>query len=794
MATASSITIERMRVSVQGVVQGVGFRPFVYGLAMRLDLRGFVLNDSEGVTIEVEGAPQALEAFRRALTEEAPPLARITDIDREHLLPVGDSAFVIAQSQPGSKRHALVSPDTSTCNDCLHELLDLTNRRYHYPFTNCTNCGPRFTIVQDVPYDRGMTTMSAFPMCRECQAEYDNPLNRRFHAQPNACPVCGPQVRLLDKDWNTISAEDAISDAARRLNAGAIIAVKGIGGYHLACDALNAETVSRLRARKHREAKPFALMVPDLETATRLCEVSADEAGLLQSGRRPIVLLKQRSEVRGMSGSGRRSGVASAIAPGHNTLGIMLPYTPLHHLLLRSFAAMRGAGNTPALVMTSGNISDEPIAYKDEDAQIRLASIADFTLTHNRDIHIRCDDSIARITTGGEQIFRRSRSYAPEPLSIPVASPVSLLATGGHLKNTFCLAKGQQAFVSHHIGDMENLEALLSFKEGIEHYSRLFDIQPQAIAYDLHPEYMATKYALGIDVPHKVGVQHHHAHIAGVISEHGLEGAVIGVAADGTGYGTDGAIWGCEVMIADLLGFKRVAHLQYVPLPGGEQAVRQPWRMAAVYLERAFGHDFLMLDIPFVRLLDQTRWKPLAQMMGRGINSPLTSSLGRLFDAVAALLRVRQVALYEGQAAIEMEMLAAPSDQAYPFDITRDSPAQLDVTPMFRAIVDDIRRGVSVPKIAGNFHRSVAEMMAASCVQVRAASGLDRVALSGGVFQNKLLLEQLTHRLESSGFQVYVNRRVPPNDGGLSYGQAAVAAAILSAKRKVSASPLNLEL
>ncbi|MEO6458190.1 MAG: carbamoyltransferase HypF [Chloroflexia bacterium] len=769
MATVSTITTERVRVSVQGVVQGVGFRPFVYGLALRFDLRGFVLNNSAGVTIEVEGAPHALDAFRRALTMEAPPLARVTNINWEQLLPVGDSGFVIAHSQAGSKRHALVSPDTSTCDDCLRELFDPADRRYHYPFTNCTNCGPRFTIVQDVPYDRAFTTMSAFPMCGECQAEYDDPLNRRFHAQPNACPVCGPQVRLLDKEWSPISVEDVISDAARRLSEGAIIAVKGIGGYHLACDALNAEAVYLLRARKRREAKPFALMVPDLETAAGLCEVSDYEADLLQSRRRPIVLLKHRSP----------SPVAPDIAPGHKTLGIMLPYTPLHYLLLRRFAAMKGAGSSAALVMTSGNISDEPIAYQDEDARIRLASIADFTLTHNRDIHIRCDDSIARIVAGGEQIFRRSRSYAPEPLSLPIAAPIPLLATGGHLKNTFCLAKGQQAFVSHHIGDMENLEALTSFKEGIEHYSRLFDIQPQAVAYDLHPEYMATKFALGLDLPHKVGVQHHHAHIASVIAEHGLEGTVIGVAADGTGYGIDGAIWGCEIMVADLLGFERVAHLQYVPLPGGEQAVRQPWRMAAVYLERAFGQDFLTLDIPFVRGLNQARWRPLAQMISKGINAPLTSSLGRLFDAVAALLGVRQVALYEGQAAIELEMQAEPSEQTYPFNITGSSLAQLDVTPMFKAIVEEIRQGVPVPRIAGNFHRTVAEMLAASCIQARAASGHDRVALSGGVFQNKLLLEQMAHRLKELGFEVYINRRVPPNDGGLSYGQAAVAAAIL---------------
>lgn len=774
MSTVSATTIERVRVSVQGIVQGVGFRPFVYGLALGLNLHGFVRNDSAGVTIEVEGAPHALAIFRRALIEEAPPLAQITSVTWEQLPPVGDAVFVIAHSQPGSNRHALVSPDTSICDDCLQELFDPADRRYGYPFTNCTNCGPRFSIIQDVPYDRAMTTMSVFPMCRECQAEYDDPLNRRFHAQPNACPLCGPQVRLLDNEWNTISVEGATPGAARKLSEGAIVAVKGLGGYHLACDALNAEVISRLRARKHREAKPFALMVADIEAAAKLCMVSDAEADLLQSRRRPIVLLNQLEPCP----------IAPGVAPGHNTLGIMLPYTPLHHLLLRSFAALQRVGGTPALVMTSGNRSDEPIAYRDEDAQERLASIADCTLTHNRDIHIRCDDSIVRVPAlagvNGVQIFRRSRGYAPEPLPLPVAAPMPILATGSHLKNTFCLAKGPHAFVSHHIGDMEELEALTSFEEGIGHYSRLFDIKPEAVAYDLHPEYMATKYAMGLEVPYRVGVQHHHAHIASVIAEHGLEDRVIGVAADGTGYGTDGAVWGCEIMITDLLEFRRVAHLQYVPLPGGEQAVRQPWRMAAVYLERAFGPDFLALDIPFARGLDRAMWRPIAQMIERGINAPLTSSLGRLFDAVAALLGVRQVALYEGQAAVEMEMQAEPSEQVYPFDITGGSLAQLDVTPMFRAIVEEIGRGVPVPRIAGNFHRSVAEMLAAACVKAGAASGLDRVALSGGVFQNKLLLEQLAHRLEDSGLQVYANHLVPPNDGGLSYGQAAVAAAQLT--------------
>ena len=804
MAATHATSTERRRITVQGIVQGVGFRPFVYGQARRCGLAGFVLNDSTGVTIEVEGAPEALEAFQRALHEQAPPLARIDSIVAEAAPPRGETAFVIAHSQAGAERRALISPDTATCADCLRELFDPHDRRYRYPFINCTNCGPRFTIVEDVPYDREKTTMRVFPMCPACQAEYDDPLNRRFHAQPNACPACGPSVAF--ERWAASPGShpppgvDPIDAAARFLAAGAILAIKGLGGYHLACDALNAAAVARLRQRKHREAKPFALMAPDLATVRQLCEVSPAEAALLESRRRPIVLLRQRAP--GL--------VAPAAAPAYTTLGIMLPYTPLHHLLLRDFAAAVGPDRPAVLVMTSGNLSEEPIAYRDDDARTRLASIAEGMLTHNRAIHMRCDDSVTRIAAGGEQLFRRSRGYAPEPIPLPFACPVPLLAVGGHLKNTFCLGKGRQAFISHHIGDLENLETLTSFREGIAHFQRLFDIAPQAIAYDLHPEYLATKEAFAIweraaarqkdpdrngdgadacppiDERGLIGVQHHHAHIASVLAEHGLAGPVIGVAADGTGYGTDGAIWGCEIMLADLRRFERLAHLRYVPLPGGEQAVRQPWRMAAVYLAQAYGDAFLELDIPFVRGARlvvpplRARWRPLAQMIDRGINSPPTSSLGRLFDAVAALLEVCDEAIYEGQAAIELEMLARPDEQVYPFAVVEGTPALLDVAPLIRAIVEDLRRDLPVPQIAGRFHRTVAELLAAACRHVRAQTGLQEVALSGGVFQNRLLLEHLVARLEELDFQVYVNRRVPPNDGGLSFGQLAVAAARLS--------------
>jgi len=775
MTFIADSTTQRWRILIQGIVQGVGFRPFVYGQALQWGLHGFVLNDSMGVTIEVEGPYEQLIGFQQALREKTPLLARIDILTNEVISVRNDTGFRIASSQSGQERQALISPDTAICKDCLHELFDPQDRRYHYPFINCTNCGPRFTIIQNVPYDRAQTTMSVFPMCPDCQAEYDDPLNRRFHAQPNACPVCGPQMQLLDKEGREVAGQQSIVMAAQQLANGDILAIKGVGGYHLACDALNADAVAQLRARKRREAKPFALMVPELETAQQLCIVSEAEAQLLQSYRRPIVLLtKQANELS-----------APAIAPAYDTLGIMLPYAPQHYLLLAEFRKIVGPKRPAALVMTSGNLSDEPIAYRDEDARQRLLGIADGMLTHNRAIHMRCDDSVTRISANGEQFLRRARGYAPEPIRLGIDCPVPIVACGGHLKNTYCLGKERQAFVSHHIGDLENVETLQSFQEGIAHFEGLFGIQPEAIAYDLHPEYLATKYALDSDIRHKIGVQHHHAHVASVIAEHQLTGRVIGIAADGTGYGTDGAIWGCEIMSADLRGFERLVQLTYVPLPGGEQAVRQPWRMAAVYLAQAYGDDFLTLDIPFVRELDTKKWRTLAQMITRQLNAPPTSSLGRLFDAIAALLCVRKQVIYEGQAAIELEGLADEKHaHIYPYHIGKSedgTPDQLDVRPMLQAIVADIQQGIPNAQIAASFHWTIAEMLAESCRQIRARTRLQVVALSGGVFQNRILLERLVQQLEKQDFHVYTNRRVPANDGGLSLGQLAIAAAVLSA-------------
>lgn len=789
--TPMSGTIQRQRIVLQGIVQGVGFRPFVYALARTCHLAGFVYNDSGGVTIEVEGTLQALGEFVKGLCHDIPPLARIDSIHADPLPVCGETIFAILSSQKNErKHHALISPDTAICSDCLRELFDPSNRRYRYPFINCTNCGPRFTIIQDMPYDREKTTMRAFSMCSVCQREYENPLDRRFHAQPNACPVCGPRLSF----WNWSASKsgtttrrirdnnkpDPLVQAARSLAGGAILAIKGLGGYHLACDALNAEAVRQLRQRKHREAKPFAVMVPDLETARYICEVNDDEAALLQSYRRPVVLLRRKQECP----------VCAEVSPAVETLGVMLPYTPLHYVLLHDCAATFVVSQLVVLVMTSGNLSEEPIVYRDEEVYERLAGIADGVLFHNRVIHMRCDDSVVRVTTGGPQSLRRSRGYVPEPLPFVNDRGVSLLACGAHVKNTFCLVKDRQAFLSHHIGDLENIETLLAFRQGIEHFQRLLALQPEVVAYDLHPEYLATQYALEGAIPHKIGVQHHEAHIASVIAEHGLAEPVIGIAADGTGYGLDGTIWGGEILVGDLRGFERRYHLATVPLPGGEQAIRQPWRMGAVYLARACGDAFLELPLPFVQALNLRAWSVLAHMAVRGLNSPQTSSMGRLFDAVAALLDVRQHTVYEGQAAIELEAQAAriagqlwiskweKPAASYPFYI--EEPAGvLDVFPMIRAIVRDLEQGLAIPLIAWRFHLSIARMLTEICLKVRQQTGLKTVVLSGGVFQNRLLLEMLIKLLEEQTFQIYMNQRVPPNDGGISLGQAAIAAARL---------------
>jgi hydrogenase maturation protein HypF len=757
--------LTRTRVRVEGIVQGVGFRPFVHALAGRLGLAGLVGNDAGGVFVEVEGAAETVGRFLEALAAEAPPLAVIERVTATPLDPTGARGFAIAPSRGGGERQALVSPDTATCADCLAELADPADRRFRYPFINCTNCGPRFTIVRDVPYDRPATTMAGFAMCADCAREYSDPADRRFHAQPVCCPACGPALRLLDRDGRDgrPAGADPLAAAAAWLREGAVVAVKGIGGYHLAADAAAEPAVAALRARKHREDKPFAVMATDLEGARALCQVDEVEAAMLASPRRPIVLLRRRPP-------GPGAAVAASVAPQNRSLGVLLPYTPLHHLLLAEVGR--------PIVLTSGNVSDEPIAYRDSEAAGRLGGIADWFLVHDRPIHVRADDSVVRAFRGRELPLRRSRGFAPQPLALPWPSPRHVLACGAELKHTFCLAKDGHAFVSHHIGDLENYETFRSFAEGVGHFRRLFAVDPRVVAHDLHPEYLSTKYALELDGVELEGVQHHHAHVAACLADNGEPGPVIGVAFDGLGYGADGTIWGGELLVADLEGFRRAGHLEPVPMPGGPAAIREPWRMAAAWLDAAFAGQ--VPERLEVTARNRDRWERVVALGRSGTASPSTSSAGRLFDAVSAILGVRDAVNYEGQAAVELEQLADPAERsAYPARVepAGGGPLRLRGTDLVRAVVEDLDAGVSAPLVAARFHNGLAGSTVAACQALREDTGLGTVALSGGVFQNLLLLERVVAGLEGHGFRVLVHSRVPPNDAGISLGQAAVAAA-----------------
>lgn len=745
--------IQRMQIQVQGTVQGVGFRPFIYNLAIRHALTGHVSNNSHGVQIEVEGEAGAMEKFLSTLQSEPPPLAYIESIEsRPNLSPIGYEDFAILESTTLEEKLVRISPDVATCDDCLAEVFDPSNRRYRYPFTNCTNCGPRFTIVQDVPYDRKMTTMKDFVMCDECDREYHDPANRRFHAQPNACPKCGPRITFSDSSGTIANEDAALQRAIQKILQGKIVAIKGIGGYHLCCDALNDQAVSILRNRKVREDKPFALMALSVNNIREFCEVNYAEEDLLNSHRRPIVLLRKKSGCT----------IPESVAPKLDHLGFMLPYSPLHYLLLIDF-------DRP-LVMTSGNTSDEPIAYQDDDAFARLSRIADCFLTHNREIHMRCDDSVARVELQAPCIIRRSRGYAPDPMTVPFELNRPLLACGAELKNTFCLAKKNYAFVSHHIGDLENLETLKSFEEGILHFKKLFNVEPEVVAYDLHPEYLSTKYAKDLSIPLKIGVQHHHAHIASCMADNNINGDVIGVAMDGLGYGLDGNFWGCEFMIANFEDFQRVAHLNYLPMPGGAKAIKEPWRMAAAYLNHAYGSEFTNLDLEFNHRVDLKTWRVLEKVKG-----PLTSSMGRCFDAISSLLGIRDRIQYEGEAAIELEMLAQQNVfDAYEFGLSQDG-STIEVAPVVINIVEDIQAKVPAPVIAARFHNAVADLIVGMAIKIRKMSKLNRVALSGGVFQNSLLLNKTITELKAELFDVYSHHRVPANDGGISLGQAVIA-------------------
>jgi hydrogenase maturation protein HypF len=697
-------TIARRRYRARGVVQGVGFRPFVYRLAREHRLGGYVLNDGDGVLIEAEG--DELDRFAIALEESAPPLARVESVTAEALTPIGETEFRILDSV-ASGRSALIPPDIATCDDCLRELFDPADRRYRYPFVNCTQCGPRFTIVRAVPYDRPNTTMAGFPLCPDCRREYEDPLDRRFHAEPIACPACGPRLSM------------PLEDAIAVLRGGGIVAVKGLGGYHLACDGANAEAVVRLRARKHREEKPFALMSRE---PSEVALVGRDEWELLASRERPIVLLRRRPDAQ----------VAEAVAPGSPWLGVMLPYTPLHHLLCHDF---RGA-----LVMTSGNLSDEPIAFDDEEAQRRLGGVADAFLAHDRPIHRRCEDSVVR----PDFPVRRSRGYTPSPLPL---SSRPLVAAGAELKSTFCVATPGGAFLSPHLGDLDSEAAFRAFTTDLQLYLDMLGIEPEAVACDLHPEYLSTKWAHEQGLP-LVEVQHHHAHAAACLAEHGEDGPALALVFDGTGIGTDGTLWGGELLRCDLESFERLAWLDPVPLPGGEAAIREPWRVAAALLEQAG------LPVPW------PRWEVVRESLKA--NAPLSSGMGRLFDAVAALLGVRSEVTYEGQAAIELERLAGDLEAA-PYEWRFSEPGLV-------ALVAEDSRPSAVRAAA--FHETIAAAAAAAC----ANAGWGTVVLSGGTFQNLRLLRSTRTRLEALGFRVLTHRLVPPNDGGISYGQAAVAA------------------
>jgi hydrogenase maturation protein HypF len=773
-------------ISVRGIVQGVGFRPFVYGLAVKHNLKGWVYNTSEDVRIEVEGTVEAIQQFEQELRTQAPPLAHIENIAAEYHRPVGYEAFEIRKSQAQRGKYQLVSPDVATCQACLDEVMDPEDRRYRYPFTNCTNCGPRFTIIEGMPYDRPKTTMRYFRMCPQCQAEYDNPLDRRFHAQPNACPKCGPRIQLADNQGNVVNESDPIVAASQLLREGKILAIKGLGGFLLACDATNASVIRTLRTRKNRPSKPLAIMVASVEEAKKHCYVLPEEERLLTSPQSPIVLMIWKES----------SSVSREAAPGLWFLGIMLPYTPLHHILLREVGL--------PLVMTSGNLSEEPIARDNDEALRRLSGIADYFLIHDRDIYSRYDDSVAMVERGASQLVRRARSYAPYPIRLPFKTR-QILGCGAQEKNTFCLTKDNYAFVSQHIGDMDNMETLEHFDNTISLYKRLFHIEPEVIAHDLHPDYLATKYAeeLGATGMKLVPVQHHHAHIASCLAYNGLECPVIGVSFDGTGMGADGKIWGGEFLVADYHGYRRAGRLEYLPLPGGDVAIKRPYRTAIGYVLTLLGEDALNALIATLNQVKGKQSQPASiarvsevemevikrQIEGR-INSPITSSMGRLFDAVSTLLGIRGEIDYEGQAAVELETAAysgvieagvsdeaqASAQESYPYCVVEEEGIRIArLYDFLWAIVEDLQHGTPIGTISVRFHNTVAQLINEMCGLITDETGIARVALSGGVFQNRLLLRKAIRLLEGSGLQVLTHRQVPCNDGGLSLGQAAIA-------------------
>ncbi|MEN6373750.1 MAG: carbamoyltransferase HypF [Smithella sp.] len=754
---------KRVRFLFSGVVQGVGFRPFIYRQAMQNNLGGFVQNRPDGVLVEVEGAASAVDSFLTGVQSNLPPLANLTSVSARDIEIMSEDAFRIIPSDTRGDGDVHIAPDVAVCPECLAEFFNQQDRRYRYPFINCTNCGPRLTIIKAIPYDRVNTSMACFPLCPQCQAEYENPADRRFHAEPDACPVCGPQIQILDGEGNPVDKAEPITAAIALLREGKVLAVKGLGGFHLSVDAGNNEAVARLRSRKYREEKPLAIMVCDLAGAHRLAQMSGEEETLLTSPQRPIVLLKKKSS----------NIVSESVAPGVPHLGIMLPYTPLHYLLLeRDFAA---------LVMTSANQVDEPICIRNREAVHRLKGIADYFLVHNRDILVRCDDSIVMVVGKKQQILRRSRGFVPRPVELAESFP-EVLALGPQLKATQCILKGKFAFLSPHLGDMETPQARDFFSESLSLMRRITETNPSVIACDYHPAYYSTKVAAELESVEVIRVQHHHAHIVSCMAENQISGEVIGLAMDGTGFGLDGNAWGGEFLVADERQFRRFGHLQYFVLPGGEKAIREPWRIAASLLKNAYGHSWLSLAEKLGVVSNQKSGELLDKIMENKINSPLTSGLGRLFDGVAAIMGLRRQVSFEGQAAMELEgRMTEASGASFPFAIKQDDEGCfiLDVSETIKSIVDEIISGTEKSKISSSFHWTIAKAFAAMANEIRAATGIERAALSGGCFQNRILLERSVSELENAGFTVYCHRQVPANDGGIALGQAVIAASVI---------------
>ena len=753
---------EGRRIELRGTVQGVGMRPWIHRVAHARGVAGRVWNHAEGVTIEAFAAPARLEAFVRALSIQQPPAARTEVVDASPI-PLQDLIdFAILESRGGGGRSVSIPPDLCICADCLAEVFDTDDRRFRYPFTNCTNCGPRFTIARDVPYDRASTTMAAFVMCPMCQREYDDPANRRFHAQPNACPACGPRLSVVAPGGTALQVGDAIAYAAAEIAAGRIVAVKGLGGFHLACDATSSAAVARLRLRKHRDEKPLAIMVRTVDEARRIGIFDEPSLRLLEAVERPIVLVRRRHD----------APIANEIAPRNPLIGVMLAYTPLHHLLL--------ADTGVPLVMTSGNLSDEPIAYRNEEALVRLGAIADVLLVHDREIVTRCDDSVATVINGAPAILRRSRGFVPRPITLRDHVEAPVLACGALLKNTFCLAFGREAWLGPHIGDLENAETYDAYREAIAAMERFTGVRGEIVAHDLHPDYLSTRYARDRGGC-SVAVQHHHAHVASAIAEHGLHGPVLGVAFDGTGCGTDGTAWGGEFLVGDAQAVRRVATMRPIRLPGGDAAIRQPWRIAVALLDDAMALGPAVDGFPLFRQLASRDVAAIRQMLTNGLNTPAAHGVGRYFDGIGALILARPQARYEGQVAFELNMAAADLEAAtYPYNVARDAtPIEIDFRPVVRAVVRDMRRGIATPVIAARFHNTLAAATAA-IVRDCAVTGIEgsrpKVVLTGGCFQNVRLTER-TRALLAADHDVYLHQRVPPGDGGIALGQAVIAAA-----------------